>query len=215
MNVRDLIVNDGYLALGVLVGAESLGVPLPGETALIAAGTYAGFHHHLALPAIVGVAFGAAVVGDAIGYLIGHLIGWPLLIRFGHRIGLSEARLKVIFYLFNQRGVYVVGAGRFISILRTYVALVAGVVGMRFPRFVVASGAGALIWSILYGVGSYELGSVIHRVSTWVAIALGVLVVVGLLLAGRIIRRRFEQLSRVAQETFPGSLSAHRKDART
>ena len=125
-----------------LVMAESLGVPLPGETALIAAATYAGATHQLSVWAIFVVAAAAAVVGSIIGYWIGSWGGYRLVRRWGHYVRVDEPQLKVARYLFDRHGGKVVFFGRFVSVLRTYISFLAGTARMRYRRFLVASAAG-------------------------------------------------------------------------
>ena len=103
MNISHLIASYGYLALFVLVGAESLGIPLPGETALITAGIYAGHTHRLSPGLIFAVASAAAIVGDNIGYWIGDKGGYPLARRYGPRVRLDQRKLKITRYMFELR----------------------------------------------------------------------------------------------------------------
>src|ERR1700746_1115214 len=95
VNIGQLIDSYGYWALFLLVMAESLGVPLPGETALIIAGTYAGPPHHLNPWLIFAVASAAAIIGDNIGFWIGDKGGYRLARRYGHLVGLDEHKLKI------------------------------------------------------------------------------------------------------------------------
>jgi membrane protein DedA with SNARE-associated domain len=119
----------------LLVGAESLGIPLPGETALILAGTYAGHTHRLSPWLIFLVAAAAAIIGDNIGYWIGDKGGYRLARRYGPKVRLDEHKLKIARYLFDRYGDRVVFFGRFVSVLRTYAAFLAGVSRMRWRRF--------------------------------------------------------------------------------
>jgi membrane protein YqaA with SNARE-associated domain len=114
----------GYWAVLVLVALESMGLPLPGETALIAAAVYAGTSHELNIVDIIAAAAAGAVIGDNIGYEIGRLIGFPILRRYGPRVGLDERWLKLGQYLFRRYGGAIVFFGRFAALLRTFAALV-------------------------------------------------------------------------------------------
>src|SRR5260370_8616055 len=89
MNISHLTTGYGYWALSLLVGAESLGIPLPGETALIIAGTYAGHTHRLSPWLIFAVAAAAAIIGDNIGYWIGDKGGYRLAPRYGPKVRLD------------------------------------------------------------------------------------------------------------------------------
>ena len=98
--IGQLVQTYGYWAVFLAVGAESLGVPIPGETTLIAAAVFAGATHRLSLVYLVIVASVAAIAGDNLGYLIGRGGGYRLLRRYGHRVHVDETKLKVGRYLF-------------------------------------------------------------------------------------------------------------------
>ena len=104
MNVGHLIDTYGYWAVFILVAAESLGVPVPGETALIVAGTYAGHTHKLSPWVIFLVASAAAIIGDNIGFWIGDKGGYPLARRYGHVVRFDEHKLKIARYVFEPTG---------------------------------------------------------------------------------------------------------------
>src|SRR6202521_16934 len=120
--IEHLIQTYGLWALFTVVMLESMGVPMPGETALVTAAVYAGSTHQIGIAAVVLVAATAAILGDNIGYLIGRSIGIRLIMRYGRYIRLNEPRLKVGQYLFIRHGGKIVFFGRFIAILRTYSA---------------------------------------------------------------------------------------------
>jgi membrane protein YqaA with SNARE-associated domain len=120
----------GYAAVFGFVGIESLGVPFPGETMLISAALYAGATHNLSIVGVIVTAAAGAIVGDNIGFGVGHWGGYRLLLRYGHYIRLHEGRVKLARYLFQQHGGKVVFFGRFVSVLRTYAAFLAGTARM-------------------------------------------------------------------------------------
>src|SRR5579863_3209779 len=181
----------GYLAVALFVGIESLGVPLPGETMLITAAVFAATGHLSIAGVIVAAIFGA-VIGDNIGFGIGWFGGYPLLRRFGKYVRLDEAKLKVGRYIFMRHGSKVVFFGRFVSVLRTYAAFLAGTNRMHWSRFLVANAAGGIVWATLYGVGAYLASSVLEKLSTPVAIGLGALAVVVIIVAGVFVRRNLK-----------------------
>ena len=121
-----LVETWGYWAVALFVLAEAFGVPLPGETAVIIAGTYAGHSHHLSPWTIFAVASAAALAGGQIGYVLGRSGGYRLVRRWGHKIRLDESKLRIARYLFDTYGSKVVFFGRFVTILRTYAAFLAG-----------------------------------------------------------------------------------------
>jgi len=196
----------GYWAVFVLVGLESMGVPLPGETALVAAAVYAGTTHKLDIFGVIAAAAAGAVIGDNIGYEIGRWVGFPLLVRHGPRIGLDERRLKLGQYLFLRYGGMIVFFGRFVALLRTLAALLAGVNRMPWPRFFFFNAAGGVIWSSIFGFGGYVLGFSVHRISGPIGLGLLILALVAVV-GGFVFLRRHEQaLLAEAERALPGSL---------
>jgi membrane protein DedA with SNARE-associated domain len=165
----------GYLVVFLLVMIESIGVPVPGETALIGAALYAGSTHKLEIWWVIAVAIGGAIIGDNIGFSIGRYGGAKVLLRHGHKVGLHERRLKLGIWLFRRHGGKVVFWGRFVSVLRTYAAFLAGANQMAWPRFLVFNAAGAVVWATAYGVAYYVFGSALSKLSTTIDVTLGVL----------------------------------------
>ena len=164
----------GYLVVFLLVMIESIGVPVPGETALIGAALYAGSTHKLEIEWVIVAAIAGAVIGDNIGFSIGRYGGAKVLLRYGHRIGLHEDRLKIGVWLFRRHGGKVVFWGRFVSVLRTWAAFLAGTNKMAWGRFLVFNAAGAIVWATLFGVTYYVFGSAVKRLSTTIDIAFGI-----------------------------------------
>ena len=153
----------GYLVVFLLVMLESIGLPVPGETALIGAALYAGSTGKLEIWAVIAVAIAGAIIGDNIGFSIGRYGGAKLLLRHGHKIGLHEGRLKIGIWLFRRHGGKVVFWGRFVSILRTYAAFLAGTNQMAWGRFLVFNAAGAVVWATAFGVAYYVFGSALQQ----------------------------------------------------
>ena len=206
VNIGDLIASYGYWAVFVLVGVESLGIPLPGETALITAGIYAGHTHRLSPWLIFLVAAAGAIIGDNIGYWIGDKGGYRLARRYGHRVRLDERKLKIARYLFDRHGVKVVFFGRFVSVLRTYAAFLAGTSKMRWRKFLPANAAGGIVWAGIYTLASYLAGNALQQASgiiDWVLIGAAVVAIVAALLA---VRRQTDRLAARAEAAYPGPL---------
>jgi len=204
------LVSIGYLAVAFFVGIESLGVPFPGETMLITAAVFAATGH-LSIVGVILAAIIGAVVGDNIGFGIGWYGGYPILRRYGKYVRLDQAKLKVGRYIFMRHGAKVVFFGRFVSVLRTYAAFLAGTNHMRWRRFLVANALGAIVWATLYGVGAYLASATIAKLNTPVAIALGVIAVVVIVLAGFFVRTNIKRLEAVAEEALPGPLEGFEK----
>jgi membrane protein DedA with SNARE-associated domain len=209
VSIDHLLQTWGYWAVFVAVGAESLGVPLPGETTLIAAALYAGSTHRLGIVWVVVVASAAAIVGDNIGYLLGRIGGYRLLRRYGRYVRLNEGKIKIGRYLFHRHGGKVVLFGRFVSVLRTYAAFLAGTNRMRWRRFLFYNATGGILWATLFGVGAYYVGNAIHRVGTVLAFVGGGLAVAALIAGIILLRQRIAVIEARAEAAFPGPLDAH------
>jgi membrane protein DedA with SNARE-associated domain len=206
VSIDHLVDTYGYWAVFGAVGIESLGVPVPGETALIAAASYAGHSRHLSVWAIFAVASAAAIVGDNIGFWIGDKGGYRLLRRHGHLVRVDESKLKVGRYVFDRHGGKVVFFGRFVSVLRTYAAFLAGTNRMRWRRFLVFNAAGGIVWSAIYTFAAYAAGSTLRRTSGTISIVLAAVAVVVVVVALVTVRRRTNQLSALAEAAYPGPI---------
>jgi membrane protein DedA with SNARE-associated domain len=206
--LANLLTAFGYWAVVVLVALEGFGIPLPGETMLITAAVYAGATHQMSLPLIIAAAFAGAVVGSTGGYAIGYWGGFRLLIRFGKYIRLHEPRVKLGRYLFLRYGGKVVFFGRFISILRTYAAFLAGTARMPPWRFFVFNVAGAIAWASGWALVAYRLGEQINRFSRTADIALGVAAVAAVVGVYLFWRRNEHRLIHEAEQALPGPLDA-------
>jgi membrane protein DedA with SNARE-associated domain len=208
VSVSDLIASYGYWAVFLLVAIESLGIPLPGETALITAGIYAGHTHRLSPWLIFLVAAAGAIIGDNIGYWIGDKGGYRLALRYGPKVRLDERKLKIARYLFDTHGGKVVFFGRFVSVLRTYAAFLAGTSKMRWRWFAVANAAGGIVWAGIYTLAAYLAGTTLQQVSgtiNWILIGVAVVAIVAVVI---LIRRETDRLAARAEAAYPGPLRA-------
>jgi membrane protein DedA with SNARE-associated domain len=196
----------GYWAVFLLVGAESLGIPLPGETILIAAGVYAGSTHKLSIWGIWGAAIAGAIIGDNIGFAIGRYGGYRVVRKYGHYVKFDEPKLKVGMYVFERHGGKVVFFGRFISVLRTYAAFLAGTLKMEWLRFLVWNASGAVVWASIYTFGSYAAGNAIKSASKTANYILAGVAVVAIVASFVVIRRKVHQLEMRAEAAYPGPL---------
>jgi membrane protein DedA with SNARE-associated domain len=157
---------------------------------------------------VIAVAATAAVIGDNIGFALGRWGGYRLLRRYGHRIRFDEKRLKIGRYVFLRHGGKVVFFGRFVAVLRTYAAFLAGVNRMSWPRFLLFNATGGIVWALGTGLLYYYLGNAVKNVRGPLDIVLGAIaaiVVTGFLLYLRRTERRFAER---AEREFPGSLDA-------
>ena len=152
-----LVHHYGLAALFLIVMLESGGLPLPGETALVAAGVFAS-HGELDIAAVVGVAAVAAIVGDNLGYWVGRTGGRGLLERSALLSGWSERVLPWAEGFFRRHGAKTIFIGRFFSVLRVTAAWMAGVSRMHWWTFFLWNAAGGICWAALVGLVSYYAG---------------------------------------------------------
>jgi membrane protein DedA with SNARE-associated domain len=197
----------GYLVVFLLVMVESIGVPVPGETALVGAALYAGSTHNLEIGWVIAVAIAGAVLGDNIGFSIGRYGGAKLLLRHGHKIRLHEGRLKIGIWLFRRHGGKVVFWGRFVSILRTWAAFLAGTNQMPWGRFLVFNAAGGIVWATLYGVVYYAFGGALESLSTTIDVVLGVAGTMILVAFFVWTKRKEDELEKRAEREVAGSVA--------
>jgi membrane protein DedA with SNARE-associated domain len=183
--LEGLIHEYGYGAIFLCIMLESIGLPLPGESLLIAVALYAARSHRLDIFIVVPLAAAGAICGDQIGYAIGRSLGYRLLTRWGRKVGLSDERLELGRFLFRKYGGGVVFLGRFVAILRTCVAVLAGANKMPLHRFLVWNALGGIGWTALYGFGAYALGDEAKHIDGPIGIALAV--IGGIALLGAVI----------------------------
>ncbi|HVC62240.1 MAG TPA: DedA family protein [Acetobacteraceae bacterium] len=187
----------GYAGLALVVGLESLGLPLPGEGLLIMAAVYAGTTHELN-PYLVGMAAAlGSIVGQMAGYGIGIGVGYRLLRRYGDRVGLTWRRLALGRLLFRRHGVKVVAVGRFIIVVRTIAALLAGANRMPLRSFVIANVVGSVAWAAFYSVSASMLGKQMKHASGPIGIAIGAVAVLVFAVGSWIVHRHERRLTAV------------------
>jgi membrane protein DedA with SNARE-associated domain len=194
----------GLWAIGLLITLEDFGIPVPGETILIAGAIFAGAGR-INVVALGAVAFVAAVIGDNIGFAIGHFGGRALALRFGKYVFLTEERLNKAEAFFDRRGSIVITFARFVEGLRQANGIIAGITGMHWLRFVVFNAIGAALWvgtwvTIGYFAGN-NITTVYHYITLYSYYVLAGLVV---LIVGYIVwrrRRRHHAAASAASET--------------
>ncbi|PWI45707.1 DedA family protein [Streptomyces sp. ICBB 8177] len=173
----------GYLAVGGVVFVEDFGVPVPGETVLIAASVYAGAGR-LDVLGVAMIALCAAVLGDNVGYAIGRFGGHRLVERYGRYVFLTPERISRVESFFGRYGGGIVVVARFVEGLRQANGIIAGLARMPWPRFLVYNALGAVLWvGAWVAVGDLtgrHIGTVyrtIQRYEVYVLVAVAVLVV--------------------------------------
>jgi membrane protein DedA with SNARE-associated domain len=196
----------GYGAIALAVGLESVGIPLPGETTLLAAALYAGATHKLSIWGVIGAASAGAIVGGCVGFWLGREFGLWLLLRFGRYLHVTERRIRIGQYLFRRHGGKVVFFGRFVALLRALASFLAGVNRMSWPRFFVFNAAGGIVWSAVYGGGAYLFGHRVKHLLGPVGLVVGAVALVLVAVGFVFLRRHEEQLAAAAERALPGPL---------
>jgi membrane protein DedA with SNARE-associated domain len=204
--LQHLIATYGIWSVAALVGLESMGIPLPGETALVLAGVYAGTGHHLDISSVIAAAASGAILGDNVGFWLGRKFGYALVLRYGGYIGMPDSRIKLGQYIFLRHGGKVVFFGRFVAYLRVLAALLAGVNRMDWRRFLLANAGGGVLWAGLFGAGAYWFGKVLLHAT--VPLAAGLLIAGTLLLVWFLLFLRGHELELqdAAERALPGRL---------
>ena len=184
----------GYIAVGGFIALEDFGIPVPGETILIAAAVYAGAGR-LSIVAVGLVALLAAIIGDNIGYAIGYFGGRALVLRFGKYVHLTSERLDKAERFFDRYGGAVVAGARFVEGLRQANGIVAGTIRMHWLKFLAFNALGAALWVTVWVSIGYLAGShitVIYHTITRYGLYLLIALAVGaaVLVVRTVVRRR-------------------------
>jgi len=184
-----------YALVALVIGLESLGIPLPGEIVLVSAALLSSQHGGIN-PVVLGVCASlGAIIGDSIGYAIGRKGGRPLLAWLGAKFPrhFGEAHVATAERSFQKWGMWAVFFGRFIALLRIFAGPLAGVLRMPYWKFLIANVLGGIIWAggttaVIYYVGVVA-ESWLKRFS-WLGLVAAVLVGLASML---IVRRKAKQ----------------------
>ena len=155
--IVDLFARYGYSVVFGGVFLENAGLPVPGETALLA-GAALAHYGRLSLPRVIATAIVAAILGDNLGFFIGRRAGRGLIVRYGWRVGLTQGRLDQFNRFFARHGPKTVFIARFITGLRVFCAVLAGASALRWPTFLFYNATGAVVWSTTIAIVGYALG---------------------------------------------------------
>jgi undecaprenyl-diphosphatase len=163
----DLFARYGYAVVFGGVFLENTGLPVPGETALLAGAALAHFGQ-LSLLWVIVAAIAGATLGDNLGFFIGRRGGRRLAERHGWRIGLTPGRLAEFDQFFHRHGPKTVFAARFITGLRVVGAVLAGGSGMRWPVFLFYNATGAVVWCTTVAFAGYWLAHSWETLERWI-----------------------------------------------
>jgi membrane protein DedA with SNARE-associated domain len=176
-----VIEDYGLLILFVIVAAESSGIPVPGETALITSGVLAS-QGHFDIQWVIVVAAAAAIIGDNIGYWIGRKGGTKLLDRWAFT-RLRDKYMPPARRFFDAHGGKTIFLARFVVVLRIFGAWIAGITHMPWWRFLLWNAAGGICWAVLVGLVAYFLGhAAADAIQKWGLIGAGVAAGIAVLL---------------------------------
>ena len=200
MNVDALLLSVSpvlvYVLVALVIGLESMGIPLPGEVILVSAALLAARQELDISPVWVAVAATAgAITGDSLGYLAGRRWGDGMFDLLGRRFPRQAGpdRLAYAEHIFTRYGVWAVFIGRFVALLRIFAGPVAGALRMPYPRFLAANALGGLVWACGTTAAVYALGTRAEnwlKESSWIGLALAV--IVGITVS-TVFRRRLER----------------------
>ncbi len=206
--IQEIARQYGYLAVFLGIALESLGIPIPGETITLVGGFLAG-SGELDYWLVLGTAGAGAVAGSSIGYWIGRLGGWALLIKAGRIFRISEEQLTEAKRQFSENAGRAVFFGRFVAFLRILASPMAGIVEMPFPQFMVFNIAGGAVWASVMVTLSFFLGRLVplEEVISWAArfaIVALILVVAWFVVPGWLESRKLKQSSPSEEPSAPG-----------
>jgi len=174
----------GYLIVFLPILGECAGLPLPGETVLLAGGV-AAQKGVLSLPWVIVVAASAAIIGDNIGYAVGRRGGRPLILRYGRLLRVSDKQIAVLDSYFRRHGPKTVFFGRWVIFLRVWASLMSGASRMPWGRFLFWNALGGILWATSMSMLAYffagsvqMIGDIFGIVGWTLAIVVGIAVAV-------------------------------------
>ena len=188
----DLFARFGYGAVFAGVMLEGAGIPVPGETMLLAGAVLAHLGR-LSLPWVIAAAIGGALAGDNLGFFIGRMGGRRLMERYGTFVGLTHGRLAEFDWFFARHGPRTIFFARFVTGVRVCCAVLAGGSTLPWRRFALYNAAGIVVWSVTVGLAGALLGASWETLERWIggagALALGAVVVLAVVAFARARRR--------------------------
>lgn len=205
-SIANLIHDYGLIVVAGIISLECLGLPVPGETALIVASVIAGSKHELNIVSVIVTAAGASIVGRTFGYVIGARFGYWLLLRYGFYLRITEARIKLGQYLFLRHGGKIIIVAQFVPVLRTVAGILAGANRMPLRNFMITNIIGAFLWATFFGVAAYTLGRQVEKLAGSMVFVLGIATVIVLAIVANFVGRHEAQLAAKAERALPGPL---------
>lgn len=186
--ITHLIHEYGLIVVFLAAGLQAVGFPIPGGTALVAAGIDASTKHGLPVAGVIVAGALGALVGTTGGFAIGRWRGDQALVRLARLFRRKPERVEQLRAWFRDHGVAPVFIARFITGARNIAGLLAGATGMPFPRFFGVSAVACALWSTVITLEYYFAGRTILGAPTWLQILLIIVGIVGTILSFRLMR---------------------------
>lgn len=203
--ISNWISSYGSVAVFFLVALESIGIPVPGETAVISASMYAGLTHNIDLEILIFAAGLGAIIGGIAGWGIGKWFGYTGLKKHGDKIGVTSKRLAIGRLLFKKHGRKIIFFSRFAAFLRSIATLLAGANGMSIKRFLPTHISSSLLWAVSYCTAFYFFGKQIqqfehnhHNLTYLVISIIGCIAVTGIFVAHKLVKKYENSLGKTA-----------------
>jgi membrane protein DedA with SNARE-associated domain len=196
-----------YVLVGLVIGLESLGIPLPGEIVLVSAALLSSQHGDIN-PYVLGTcATAGAIIGDSIGYAVGRRGGRPLLAWLGGKFPkhFGDGQIAMAERSFEKWGMWAVFFGRFVALLRIFAGPLAGVLRMPYWKFLIANVLGGIVWAGGTTAVIYSVGVVAEpwlKRFSWLGLLLAVLIGVTSML---VLRNRAKKATAPSPRTVPAT----------
>jgi phosphatidylglycerol lysyltransferase len=186
--ITQLIHEYGLIVVFLAAGLQAVGFPVPGGTALVAAGIDASTKHGLPLVGVIIAGALGAILGTTIGFGIGRWRGESLLVRLGRLFRQKPERVQQLRRDFQRHAFAPVFIARFITGARNLAGLVAGASGMAYRGFILVSAAAAVVWASLITLEYYFAGKAILGAPTWLQVTLILVGIIATIISFRLIR---------------------------
>jgi membrane-associated protein len=197
-SLLDVAAHVGYPVVFLLLAIETIGIPVPGETALVTAAIVAS-RGRLSIEVVIAVASAGAIVGDNIGFALGRKLGRRVLLAPGPLLRHRRRLIAVGEPFFERHGPKAVFLGRWVSGLRITSAWLAGANRMSWPTFLLYNALGGVAWSASVGLLAYWLGHRAEKVLSTLGIGAAATVVIVLLRVWFVLRRRRKRAEALAE----------------
>ena len=209
----DVAQNIGLPVVFLLIAIETMGIPVPGETALIPAGTDAS-RGRLPIDAVIAVAAAAAILGDNVGFAIGRKLGRRLLTAPGPFLHHRRRVIAVAEPFFDRHGPKADFLGRWVTGLRITAAWMAGVTRMSWPTFLFWNALGGIAWATSIGLLAYFVGHSAEKFIHLAGLGGAVVVVLSGVVLWFVLRARRRRAEALVEAEIEAQIQAEEAEAR-